>query len=287
METVGWLFDVYPLGDRIVLWFLTPEGGALRLEDAFPYTVYLGGKRDQVLQVIQVLKARKWLHRAYPTRGRDLSSGNEIPVWALELKTYGYLPQFRGWLGKREGILTGYNCDLDVATYYLYCQHLWPCAWYDLEVREGRLVALAPREEQFARDVSVPPLVTLGLGLTKDPLVPLGRGNGLAVSWEGRILELESENRAGLVREVARWLHKVNPDLILSDWGDEEIIPFLWRWSKEGRVPLPLDREPGTVARKFSGGRTYFSYGRVVYQGNAAPFYGRWHIDRRNSFFFR
>ena len=39
--------------------------------------------------------------------------------------------------------------------------------------------------------------------------------------------------------------------------------------------------------RKFSGGRTYFSYGRVVYQGNAAPFYGRWHVDRRNSFFFR
>ena len=45
METVGWLFDVYPLGDRVVLWFLTPEGEARRLEDVFPYTVYLGGQR--------------------------------------------------------------------------------------------------------------------------------------------------------------------------------------------------------------------------------------------------
>ncbi len=287
METVGWLFEVYPLGDRMVLWFLTHEGEALRLEDAFPYTVYLGGKPDRVRQAVQGLEGRRWLKRAYPTRGRDLGSGAEMPVWALELKTYGHLAQLRAWLGKKEGSLAGYNCDLDVAAYYLYRRRLWPCACYDLEAREGKLVALAPREEQFARDVSVPPLAILGLGLTKDPLIPLGCGNGLTVTWEGRTLELEAAERAGLVREVARWLHRVNPDLVLSDWGDEAIIPLLWRWSKEVRVPLPLDREPGAVARKFSGGRTYFSYGRVVYQGSAAPFYGRWHVDRRNSFFFR
>jgi DNA polymerase-2 len=287
MQTVGWLFDLYPLGDRIVLWFLTPEGEALRLEDAFPYIVYVGGNRDQVRRAVQILAGRRWLKHAYPSRGRDLGSGEEIPVWALELNTYGHLPQLRAWLGKREGVLEAYNCDLDVAAYYLYRKGIWPSAWYDLEYRQGKLVALASREEQFARDVSLPPLVTLGLGLTKDPLIPLGAGNGLVVTWEGRTLELEAADRAGLVREVARWLTRVNPDLVLSDYGDEDIIPLLWRWSKAARVPLPLDREHGSVARKFSGGRTYFSYGRVVYQGNSAPFYGRWHVDRRNSFFFR
>ena len=287
METVGSLFDVYSLEDRVVLWFLTPEGQALRLEDVFPYTVYLGGKREQVRRAVEVLKARGWLRRAYLSQGLDLGSGEEMPGWALELKTYGHLPQFRNWLGKQEGILTGYNCDLDVAAYYLYSKRLWPSAWYDLEAREGRLLALAAREEQFARDMSLPPLNILGLALTKDPLIPLGGGNGLSVAWEGRTLELEAANPAGLVREAARWLRRVNPDLVLSDWGDEHIIPCLWAWSQTHRVPLPLDREPGTVTRKFSGGRTYFSYGRVVYQGNAAPFYGRWHVDRCNSFFFR
>jgi DNA polymerase elongation subunit (family B) len=287
MQTVGWLFDLYPLGDRIVLWFITPDGETLRLEDAFPYLVYVGGERNQVRRAVKILEGGRWLRRAYPTRGRDLGSGEEIPVWALELNTYGHLPQLRAWLGKKEGILEAYNCDLDVAAYYLYRKGIWPSAWYDLEYREGKLVALAPREEQFARDVSLPPLVTLGLGLTKDPLIPLGAGNNLSVTWEGRTLELEAADRAGLVREVGRWLQRVNPDLVLSDYGDEDIIPLLWRWSQAARVPLPLDREHGSVARKFSGGRTYFSYGRVVYQGNSAPFYGRWHVDRRNSFFFR
>ena len=43
METNGWLFDLYPLGDRLVLWFITEAGKRLRLEDDFPYCVYLGG----------------------------------------------------------------------------------------------------------------------------------------------------------------------------------------------------------------------------------------------------
>ncbi len=43
MQTNGWLFDLYPLGDRLVLWFITDAGQRLRLEDDFPYCVYLGG----------------------------------------------------------------------------------------------------------------------------------------------------------------------------------------------------------------------------------------------------
>ena len=52
-------------------------------------------------------------------------------------------------------------------------------------------------------------------------------------------------------------------------------------------MPLPLDREADPAPRRFSGGRSYFSYGRIVYQGSSAPFSGRWHVDRRNSFYYR
>ena len=51
--------------------------------------------------------------------------------------------------------------------------------------------------------------------------------------------------------------------------------------------PLALEREVRPAPRRFSGGRSYFSYGRIVYQGSSAPFYGRWHLDRRNSFYYR
>ena len=91
----------------------------------------------------------------------------------------------------------------------------------------------------------------------------------------------------GLVRELARWLQRADPDLVLSDWGDDAIIPTVWRWSRQYGVPLPLDREANPAPRRLNAGRSYFSYGRIVYQGSSAPFAGRWHLDRRNSFYYR
>jgi DNA polymerase-2 len=287
MQTTGWLFDLYPLRNRMVLWFLTAVGQRLRLEDDFAYTIYLGGPAARLRSLARFLKSRGWVRRAYYSRGRELWSGKELPVTALELSAYGHLPRLRAWLGARAGELTCYNADLDLAAYYLYRRRLWPCAWYGLQAEAGRLRGIRPLEDQFALEFSPPPLATVHLGLTRDPLIPLGAGNGLALSCEGETRELEAATPAGLVAETARGLKRLDPDLVLSDWGDEEIIPALWRWSREHGVPLLLDRETGWVPRKFTGARSYFSYGRILYQGAAAPFFGRWHVDRHNSFFFK
>ncbi|RJR48124.1 MAG: hypothetical protein C4567_00320 [Deltaproteobacteria bacterium] len=287
MNTAGWLFDLYPLNDRMVLWFITADGERLRLEDEFSYVAYLGGTEARLRALSRAWSRRGGVRRIFAARGRDLWSGEEIPVLALELKSYAHLPGLRNWLGTQKEGLAGYNCDLDPAAYYLYTRKLWPCAWYSLEAEDGRLRGISPLEEQFALEFSLPPLSLLTLGLTRDHLIPLGRGNGIAVGWEDQLLELEAGDHPGLVRELARVLKRQDPDLVLSDWGDEEIIPPLWHWSQQYQAPLPLDRETGPAPRRFKNGRSYFSYGQIIYQGAAAPFFGRWHVDRRNSFFFR
>jgi DNA polymerase II len=287
MQTTGWLFDLYPLGDRMVLWFITAAGQKLRLEDDFSYGLYLGGPPDRLQSMARALGSRPWLRRVYPGRGLDLWTGREIPVLALEVKAYGFLPKVRQWLGTLPAEVAAYNCDLDIAAAYLYTRRVWPCVWYELEAADGRLLHLDPLEDAFALEFSVPPLTTLFLSLTRDRLIPLGAGNGLAVGFDGRTLELEAPDPPGLVRELARWLKRADPDLVLSDWGDDVIIPTLWRWSRQSGVPLPLDREVNPPPRRFGGGRSYFSYGRIVYQGASAPCAGRWHLDRRNSFYYR
>ena len=287
MQTTGWLFDLYPLSDRMVLWFITASGQRLRLTDDFPYCLYLGGPQARLQSLARALGQKGWLRRAYRSRGRDLWTGREIPVVALEVKAYGFLPRVRQWLGTLPAEVAAYNCDLDIAAAYLYTRGYWPCVWYEVEAEDGRLLHLDPMEDAFAVEFSAPPLATLTLSLTRDRLIPLSAGNGLAVGYDGRTHELEAEDCPGLVRELARWLQRADPDLVLSDWGDEVIIPTVWRWSRQYGVPLPLDREPNPAPRRFSGGRSYFSYGRIVYQGSSAPFYGRWHLDRRNSFYYR
>ncbi|MEK7363019.1 MAG: DNA polymerase domain-containing protein, partial [candidate division NC10 bacterium] len=104
-----------------------------------------------------------------------------------------------------------------------------------------------------------------------------------------------------------------DPDLLLTDWGDELLLPALVALAQRHGMRLSLDREPpspylspagrgeevrsigwgrGAVVAKSGrqavggAGRSYLSYGRVLYRGPAYPLRGRWHVDRRASFFF-
>ena len=219
----------------------------------FPTASISGGRRRGCSAIARTLQSRGWVRRAYPARGRDLWTGEEMAVLALEVRSYGLLYRLKNWLGALPAGVECYNCDLDVATYYLYVRRLFPCAWYRLEAQGGRLLRLEPLEEAFALEFSPPPLTTLTLGLTRDPLIPLGAGNGLALGWEGETLELEAPDIPGLLRDLARRLQRADPDLVLSAWGDEEIIPTLTRWSLGSRgapAPGPGDRAGGPQIRR-------------------------------------
>jgi hypothetical protein len=79
-----------------------------------------------------------------------------------------------------------------------------------------------------------------------------------------------------------------DPDVVLSERGDTVLMPALLALGKRQRIPLAVDRDRVVTHRKIvTEGRTYFSYGRVIYKGPSYPFFGRWHIDANNSFIHR
>jgi DNA polymerase-2 len=288
MTTRAWLFDLYPWRSQMVLWFLTADGQRLRLIDAFTYRLYAQGPEAKLRQLAARLRSRGWVQHAYFEDKIDFATGLTRPALCLEVAAYDRRPRLLAYLGALEEDFTFYNCDLDISSYYLYCRGLFPCCWYDLELTGDNLAAFIALEAHFQEDIALPPLATLELALTRDHLIPLGSGNGLALTWEGRTVELEAGSVSGLLTDLARYFHQHNPDLLVSDWGDEHILPVLWQWSQQHRLSLPVDREPFPAPRRLNPrGRSYFSYGRIVYQGPSVPFYGRWHVDRHNSFFYR
>ena len=288
MTTRAWLFDLYPWRSQLVLWFLTADGRRLRLTDAFTYRLYAQGPETKLRQLAAQLRSRHWVQHAYFEDKIDFATGLTRPALCLELAAYEQRPRLLAYLGALEEDFSFYNCDLDISSYYLYCRKLLPCCWYELQTAGDRLAAATALEAQFQEDIAVPPLAVLELTLTRDHLIPLGAGNGLALTWEGRTVELEAADAPTLLAELSHYFQRHDPDLLISDWGDEHILPLLWQWSRQHRLNLPVDREiPPPPRRLGLQGRSYFSYGRIVYQGLSVPFYGRWHVDRRNSFFFR
>jgi DNA polymerase-2 len=80
-------------------------------------------------------------------------------------------------------------------------------------------------------------------------------------------------------------LKRLDPDIVLTKWGDTWLFPTLIKQSQAEGLPFRPSRDP---ARHWlhKKGQSYFTYGQVIYRGEQTWLYGRWHIDVRNAMMF-
>jgi DNA polymerase-2 len=80
-------------------------------------------------------------------------------------------------------------------------------------------------------------------------------------------------------------LQRFDPDIILTQHGDEWLIPRLLELKKETGLPLDINRdgEMGIETRKAN---SYFAYGQTIHRGAQSHLFGRVHIDRKNALMF-
>lgn len=81
-----------------------------------------------------------------------------------------------------------------------------------------------------------------------------------------------------------RLMKTVDPDILYTKGGDEFVIPYLLHRAQKYGITCELGREPGWMKR---GGKSYFSYGRIVYKPPQYMLKGRIHIDTKSSFHFK
>lgn len=74
-------------------------------------------------------------------------------------------------------------------------------------------------------------------------------------------------------------LKKKDPDIIIANYGDDIIFPNL---IKSGLKNLNRDNIP--VLK--TSGKSFVSYGETIYSAGMSLFFGRLHIDPKNSFFY-
>ena len=287
METEGWLLDVYPLHDRMVLWVRTTEGKLFRFEDPYCFPIYAAGKRGILEKLAEGAVQKGFAGGYFWDRKVEFWSGEEIEVLALEVSDYDRLPALLRKLPSLEETVSFFNCDIPLAQYYLYSRGIFPLGRCGVESEGDQVRDIRPLESPWDLEYAVPDLSIMEISVEGSHLLPLGQGNTLSVRCDGKTLVFEPGSQEDLLRELGLLLHRHDPDLVLTDHGDSFIIPSLLRLSHKWRIPLPLDREPTPIRRAIvNQGRSYFTYGQIVYNAPDYPFFGRLHIDRENSFFY-
>lgn len=288
MRSHGWLFDVYPLRTTMVVWLYQEDGTLRRLEDPFRPRLYARGRSEDLQALARAALRTRLCRRCALMRRREFWSGEAVSVLALEVADYARIPRLLRRLPEFEPRLTFYNGDLPLAQYYLYERGLFPFGRCTVEHAGETILQIRSCDTTAARDYPIPELRILELGLMHDPLIPLHRGNTLVVTVDGVRYECTTPDPVDLLGQMNDWLARHDPDLILTDHGDTAIFPQLLRLARRFRMPLAFDREPTPIARRIvTEGRSFFTYGRMIYHAPDYSLFGRWHIDRAHSFLFQ
>ena len=300
LPITGWIFDVYPTSGGMVVWIVDETGGSHRLLDPFAPSFYAAGPVKELRRLAADLSKVRLAEPVGMTRRQEFWTGEPRDVLEFVLRNPEQQPALLRQLATpRPGIVL-YDCDLAPSLTYCHTRGIFPLAkvtvrgmaddrWqFDNSKFEIRNLQLQYKVEGSAWDLEYPepPLTVMALTCQGDERgrgAPLGRLRSITIACEGDETTIEEGDPESLLRELNTLIRRFDPHAIVTDWGDAFLIPALLALARRVRIPLELDRD--MVHRRIrSAGRSYFSYGRVVYQAPAYPLFGRWHLDSRNSF---
>ena len=317
LPITGWIFDTYPTSTGMVVWVVDEAGRCHRLVDPFQPCFYAAGPAKALRQLAVDLVRMRLAKPVGMTRRQEFWTGEPRDVLEFALLNPEHQPALLRRLAVPRPGITLYDCDLSPALTYCHTRGIFPLAkvtiargmtndqWQmadgrtqrargqrleaslqDSMNRDGGELRYEVEGSAWGLDYPEPPLSVMALTCQGDERgrgAPLGKLRTLTIACEGDETVIEEGDPESLLHELNALIRRFDPHVIVTDWGDAFLVPILLALSRRTRIPLELDRDM-VHRRAKSAGRSYFSYGRVVYQASAYPFFGRWHLDSRNSF---
>jgi DNA polymerase-2 len=281
----GWILDLYPNHQGITLWLIDRNQSHYRLTDTFAPAFYVSGDHERLTHLQDVARNQTDELRTRFTERTDLWLNAPRTVLEVSvLRPTDFLGWGR-WVHKLDSRLQLYNSDLMVASLYCWEKRIFPLAFVELEAdEEGRVQSIQCRDEEWALDYEMPPLKIMQIRLAGrariDPAY--GRRAALEIEVDGSCWELDEAGEPPALG-FARLLKREDPDVILSEGGDSTILPLLRQQAERLNFRLPLNRDESASVQQ-SKGRSYTSYGRILFKASATTLFGRIHVDKQNSF---
>jgi len=275
----GWLFDVYPNETNLTVWIIGEDGQRYRLVQDFAASLYAAGSSPRLRELW------KWLeNQPIPTRlsreeRKDVFKGM-VTVLAVKVLQPSRLDELFRNMAATFPDLTYYDADISPSLRYAAAFNVFPLARCRVEVRGEKVESITPLDTPWDLEPEPAPLRILSLEPDCDPAHGLPKSVTVA---HGRVrYSLLPEERTQLLVCLRAELHRYDPDVILTSWGDTWLMPFLIEACRERGVTSSLNRDESlsVVERKE---HTYFSYGQIVYRGRQVQLRGRWHLDRHNA----
>ncbi|MCG3205957.1 MAG: hypothetical protein KCHDKBKB_02683 [Elusimicrobia bacterium] len=296
---VGWILDITPVSRGMCVWILDADGNSHSYLDLWIPHFYLKaqeGSSDHLQRLLQSFQIRFDLSvsekKGFFSRENDSVMGVHVYnplLYRQVVKKIQSLPSFEL-----------FNADIHLGQYYFYERQLFPLAQCEFSVDDaGVIQEWHVKDSPWALIYDLPPLryAHLEMESPTGPEVWVNPGH----RRKGRfILTLGPEREKGrsfsmdaseeeLVHSLNRHIREWDPDVLLTEGGDDYLLPRLYFHAERVGVPLTLSRKSAHQSvpswkPKEKKARSFMTYGKMVYQAGSRTLFGRLHIDRRNSF---
>ena len=275
----------------MIFWLKDASGRSIRLEDSWTPTIYVGSdsRADldglaRNLAVQHYTKQSKFTSRYERITDHEQSavlelnltdSSNRLPL-ANAIEDIDVFEKFRL-----------YNVDILPPQSYFYEHDIFPLARCRVDIQnDGRLGWEVTDDIRFT-NYHLPEFKVLHLDVSLEQSGRLpsfaDKIEKITIRIDNQTIEIQEESEEETLYALVKEIEHFDPDFIFTNDGDEFVFPYLIERAEKNNVPLMLNREKIPLPKPLSGGKTYFSYGRVHYRASSVMLYGRMHLDTNNS----
>ncbi len=284
------------------MWLIEPNQKRRRLIDrSFRPCFYVQGPEKQLTRLAETLTARAAVACALTER-QNIWDRRMLRVLQVAVHHPTLFAPLARFTRRFDNSLTLYDSDLMLASMYCWEKNVFPLARVEIEACSGGFTPPLPgwrgkpaatstteihcitcRDDEWLTVYERPPVRTMRLRLegigTVNP--KHGRHGSIEVAVEDDWQTLDDSDEPA-VRVLERMLRVHDPDVLVTEWGDDVLLPGLLKQAQRLRIHLPLNRDSLPVERTRS--RSYMSYGRILFKESTTTLFGRLHIDTQNSF---
>ncbi len=302
---VGWVFDIAASPGGMTVWFRTGTGETIALFAPFRPSFVLAGNRlkESALRAA----AARWKCDLVRGEGIDFLSGRTVPAWSFTVASPVLLGSSVRKAEKAFGPEALCNADIAPEQQFSCATGLYPLSRAVVDCDgDGTIRSARVLDSPWDVDAPHPSFSTALLRMEGTGHPAHRRVRPLEFTVDGVTQSLLWEDGADFLRELVRLVERADPDLLVTEYGDDWLLPRLLALAARRSVPFPLGRAPRTLDDVFGGSRnrgagvepgdrrgvrggrerSYVSYGRVIFRAAPHTLSGRWHVDARNSFLF-
>ncbi|NLZ26800.1 MAG: hypothetical protein GX884_04400 [Chloroflexi bacterium] len=279
----GWFLDLYlDRENGLKLWFISAQDDSrVCFTQAFPLSFFAAGDSQRLHALWERLSKQKSIQKLSRAQKKEAFLDKFVDVLQVDVESPIQQTQIFHNLEKEFTDLTWYNADVTIGTRYLARYGAFPLALCELQVDENDQIqdikTLNSRWDLFPE---LPPLRVMEIFPNCDPM--RGKVSSLLLHSDRFQYEIPLDAKGNFIRTLQGTLQNYNPDILVTDWGDSWLTPFLIAESEKRGIQLDLNRDTNRPVR-WQKETTYFSYGHIVFRPEEAHLFGRCHVDRKSA----